>query len=286
MNTQYLREFKESHKTTLKLLYNERYLESLIEKIFFIVLIGLCSYFLFTSYSVTKADYPEYKELASDFVVQFISLYFIYCFVSHFTMRFLNIKRFGKKHILAKISSSVKASFHKEEGRTFKEVKSENTSYASMSFCISFVLTFALLTYKHKTEYPNFIQFENLMLLNYAAHFVVFNGLFFLGYLLILDRKYKSKECKNIKEFFKDRQNAVKSSRDLQDTIYEISHNEELMKEVNEKLEDRKLNEIEYQAINYLFKVIKDNEADYKKRLERKLDNLITIEKNTRIKDL
>jgi len=58
------------------------------------------------------------------------------------------------------------------------------------------------------------------------------------------------------------------------------------MKEVNEKLEDRKLNEIEYQAINYLFKVIKDNEADYKKRLERKLDNLITIEKNTRIKDL
>jgi len=69
-------------------------------------------------------------------------------------------------------------------------------------------------------------------------------------------------------------------------TIYEISHNEELMKEVNEKLEDRKLNEIEYQAINYLFKVIKDNEADYKKRLERKLDNLITIEKNTRIKDL
>jgi hypothetical protein len=58
------------------------------------------------------------------------------------------------------------------------------------------------------------------------------------------------------------------------------------MKEVNEKLEDRKLNKIEYQAINYLFKVIKDNETDYKKRLDRKLDNLITIEKNTRIKDL
>jgi hypothetical protein len=50
-------------------------------------------------------------------------------------------------------------------------------------------------------------------------------------------------------------------------------------------LEDRKLNQIEYQAINYLFKVIKDNEADYKKRLDRKLDNLITIKKNTRIKD-